>query len=321
MLVNVFGLVPVNITIDLCTILGGVLCPLPEYNFTGSDSISLPDNFGSRIPDIAFLIPDLEGYAQLTLIEVGTGDIKACVQATLANGLSTHQKSVEWTLGGITIFTLLASLWQSLSPTAVLPSRLLGMISLFQSIAASSLLDLDYPVVYRSFALNFAWALSLFSGRIQGAINNMRALTGGGLANSTTNSAVGFVDRKLSPFNSLLDTSSGVSGVYGLAARSLDSTLQKRDVVVVTSDSGNVLDSGLPIYVASMHVSAANAFMTVFLCTLILIAIALFVFGMGWASLFVMNRYRIGHQDNRSQFRHGYPSWVRAWTLRLASLS
>ncbi|KAE9401559.1 hypothetical protein BT96DRAFT_918699 [Gymnopus androsaceus JB14] len=325
LLVNVFGLVPVNITIDLCGILGGALCPLPEYNFTGSDSISLPDAFSSKvkIPGIAFKVPDLEGYAQLTLVEVGTGDVKACVQATLSNGLSTHQKSVEWTLGGITIFTLLVSMWQSLSPTAILPYRFLDMIALFQSIATSAMLNLDYPVVYRSYALNFAWALSLFSSggdRLQGAINNMRALTGGGLANSTTGSAVAFVDRQLSPFNSQLDSSSsgGLSSLYSIASRSLNSTtLQQRDVVVVTPESGNVLSEGLSIFVSSMNISAANSFMTVFLCTLMLIAIALFVFGVAWASIFAMERYRLGREDQRLQLRHTYPSWIRSWTLRL----
>jgi hypothetical protein len=57
--------------------------------------------------------------------------------------------------------------------------------------------------------------------------------------------------------------------------------------------------------------------MTVFLCTLILIAIALTVFGIGWASLFIMERYHLGREDQLLQFKHAYLSWVRAWTLRL----
>lgn len=32
---NVYGMRPVNITIDFCKALGNVLCPLPQYNFSG----------------------------------------------------------------------------------------------------------------------------------------------------------------------------------------------------------------------------------------------------------------------------------------------
>ncbi|KAF9071092.1 hypothetical protein BDP27DRAFT_1419378 [Rhodocollybia butyracea] len=298
-LVNAFGIDILNITLDLCGILGGALCPLPEYNFTGADSLSLPNQFSAKIPTIAFQVPDLEAYAQLTLIEVDTGDVKACVQATLSNGLSTLQPAVQWTMGSITIFTFLVALWQSLSPTSILPFRLLDLIFLFQSIATSALLDLNYPVTYRSFSLNFAWALSLFTsgdGGMQGAINNMRALTGGGLANSTSGSAVGFVNRKLSPYSTAV-SSGGITSLSSLARRSAGQLLQQR----------------IPIYVSSINISSANAFMTVFLCTLILIAIALFVFGAGWASIFA-----IGRQDQRLLLKQSYPSWVRAWTLRLS---
>ncbi|KIK67101.1 hypothetical protein GYMLUDRAFT_81706 [Collybiopsis luxurians FD-317 M1] len=317
MLVNAFGIDIVNITIDLCDILNGALCPLPEYNFTGADSISLPDKFSSKVPSIAFKVPDLEAFAQLTLVEVGTGNVKACVQATLSNGLSTHQTAVEWTTGGITLFALLVALWQSFSPTAVLPYRLLDLIYLFQSIATSALLDLNYPVTYRSFALNFAWALSLFSSStdsMQGSINNMRALTGGGLTNSTSASAVGFVNRKLSPFNTIASTG-GILSVSPLAKRTADLLLHRRDVAVVTAETDNVLQAGIPIYVSTINIAAANAFMTVFLCTLILIAITVFVIAVGWASLFVTERFQ--RQGHPSEHRRVYWSWVRAWVLRL----
>ena len=61
LLVNVYGMQPINLTIDLCTILGGALCPLPTYNFQGSQTLQLPDSvdISSRVPGIAYKIPDL----------------------------------------------------------------------------------------------------------------------------------------------------------------------------------------------------------------------------------------------------------------------
>src|ERR1700722_14018686 len=105
---------PVNFTINLCSILNGQLCPLPMYNFTGSDTIVLPSivDISKKIPSVAFKIPDLEAYAQLTLTEVGTGQVKACMQATLSNGWSAHQPAVDWITGLFALGVFLVALRQ-----------------------------------------------------------------------------------------------------------------------------------------------------------------------------------------------------------------
>ncbi|KAF8919972.1 hypothetical protein CPB85DRAFT_1429444 [Mucidula mucida] len=249
LLLNVYGIKPVNITIDLCNILGGALCPLPMYNFVGSDTLSLPSSvdISNNIPGIAFVIPDLEGYAQLSLNEVGTGALKACVQATLSNGWSMKQPAVSWTTAGITIATTAVAAWQSLSPNALLPFRLVDMLHLYQTIAASAFLNLNYPVVYRAYALNFAWALGLVhSTSMQSSIDSMRHRTGGNMANSTSNSAVEFVNRKYSPYNAVVTR--GLPSAYtpNFANYKIFST-----VATVTGTSSNVLDAGVPTYVNS----------------------------------------------------------------------
>ncbi|KAK7035296.1 hypothetical protein VNI00_012063 [Paramarasmius palmivorus] len=339
---NAYGMKPVNLTLDFCSILDGALCPLPIHNFSGHASLTIPDEFSDRIPSIAYKIPDLEAFAQLMLTERDTGDVKACVQATLANGWSTRQPAVEWTTGGITIATFLVALWQSRSPNSIIPFRLLDMISLYQTIATSAFLNINYPSLYRSFTLNFSWSMSLFTTRsaaVQNAINDMRARTGGGLANSTTESAVGLVNRKLSPFNDLIAAlpvqdsvteiaSSYYSRIYNAASNFTEPSdkiaglrLFAADadaVQTVTEDSSNVLQAGVPIYVNSLHIATANAFMTVFICALVLIAIALFVFGVAFAVLFAMEHYKLGQEDTRAKLRHSYGPFVRAWSLRLA---
>ncbi|KAJ8077113.1 hypothetical protein PM082_001541 [Marasmius tenuissimus] len=346
LLLNVYGMKPVNLTLDLCNVLGGALCPLPIHEFQGHDSLTIPEAFSSKIPGIAYKIPDLEAYAQFMLTETSTGDIKACVQATLSNGWSTHQPAVEWTTGGIAIATLLASIWQSPSPHAPLPFRLLDMLSLYQTIASTGFLNLNYPSVYRSFTLNFGWAMSLFASSrddVQDAINDMRARTGGGLANSTAASPVGLVNRRLSPFNAnfavpkadypplpefsntFISTLSSVAANHTSALSDVRlqelATSGPQDpgvVQVVTQDSSNVLQAGVPIYVNSLHIATANAFMTVFICTLILILITSFVFAAGYGVLIAMERFNLGQGDTRLRMRYAYPSLVKAWALRLA---
>lgn len=304
---------PLNITLDLCTILKGALCPLPMYNFTGADSITVPPKLGiaGRIPSIAFNIPDLEGFAQLTLTEITTGKVKACVQATLSNGRSAHQEAVEWTTGGVALAAFLAAGALSfLSPEAIVPFRFLELIYIYQSIASSALLNLNYPSVYRAFTLNFAWVMGLISSAdspVQFDINRMRHSTGGQLADISASAAVGFVNRKLSPFNSVVLLSDGAGSV------GMRETV-KGVVQTVTANSPNVLNAGIPIYVNMLGIATANAFMTVFIISLCLLAIAVAVLALGYL-IVLLSKRRKYRARQPSEF--DYMSFVNCWLLRL----
>ncbi|KAF8647083.1 hypothetical protein AX16_006917 [Volvariella volvacea WC 439] len=380
---NVYGLRPFNFSIDLCSIFSGALCPLPMYNFTGADSLRLPDSLGldGMIPSIAYRIPDLEGFAQLSLTD-SDGTVRACIQSTLSNGWSTHQPAVEWTTGGIAIgmfviaFGLTAAGFASSrtrtrtdtgsssaagagnkSPTIVsspmassspqtstssaptlspppssFPSRLLApipwlfleFISLLQLIASSCLLDLNYPSAYRGFTLNFSWSLGLIPmptpSAIQDSINNMRRATGGTVVDAS-GSAIEFVNRKLSPYNVLFGAiqtngfGGGVRPVYSnlmvnpttgeggydgvLGVHSYLGTSQTRpgDVQTVTESSANVLQAGVPIYVNSVGVTTPNAFMTVFLISLMLLAVVLALLALVGGVMWVVKRNGRGEKS------------------------
>ncbi|KAF8322277.1 hypothetical protein DL93DRAFT_2223864 [Clavulina sp. PMI_390] len=101
-IVNDYASTPVELVFDLCS-LTSVICPLPQYTFNGSATIPIPPSFASRIPSIAYVVPDLEAFVQLELWDNDTNEVVACIQATASNGWSTKMKSVEWTIGGISI--------------------------------------------------------------------------------------------------------------------------------------------------------------------------------------------------------------------------
>lgn len=155
------------------------------------------------------------------------------------------------------------------------------------------------------------------------------------MANASTGSAVGLVNRKLSPFNAEVQSQSLLStnfvnladfNEFASTANNSSTFTRFKDfsvagqVQTVTSASSNVLQAGLPIYVNTIHIATANAFMTVFICSLILAAIAIGVFGMLYLALLAMERFHLGKEDRRVHMRFVYPSFVRAWTLRLVSL-
>jgi hypothetical protein len=336
---NIYGMDPVNITIDLCNLFNGGLCPLPMYNFTGADTLTLPPSLAiPNIPAIVYKIPDLEGFFQLILTEVDTGVVTACIQATISNGRSAHQHAVEWATGSIALAALLSAGWYSFAyPEATVPFRFLELIYLYQSIASSSFLSLNYPSFYRAFSLNFAWSVGLIpSSTIQNSINRMRHLTGGHLADATDGSAVGFVNRKLSPYDDpdvLTKLSSReLASPFAKLSSSLDivTVPPLRDattggVQVVTTESSNVLQAGVPIFVNTIHIATANAFMTVFIFVLCMFAIAAIIFIMGYGSIFALDHIRERRNNREGSVSHPFScksfSFVRGWFLRLVCIS
>ena len=306
---------PVNLTLDICELFNGDLCPLPLYVFNGSETLTLPSSIkvSSEIPGIAYKIPDLEAFAQLTLTEVGTGQLKACIQSTLSNGWSTHQPGVSWGIGGLAFIALFSAAWQSFLPDSIAPFRLLDLLGLYQTIASSGFFDLNYPVIYRAFTLNFSWAMGLFSqsptSSIQTSITNMRHLTGGDLAGSTAGGSVALVNRRLSPYSAYAVPSHQVLSTNDASPAGLIPVV--REVQTVTAQSPNVLDAGVPIYANTIGIATANTFMTAFFSALILLAVALALLTIMYGVIALSSR-------NRSHWiKTRFPVVARSWLLRI----
>ncbi|TFK54409.1 TRP-domain-containing protein [Heliocybe sulcata] len=331
-----------NFTISLCDVLSGVLCPLPQYQLNGSETLQLPASvdLSSHLPGIAYVVPDLEAFAQLKLSDVNTGELKACVQSTLSNGWSTHQRGVEWATGGVALLALLSAASYSVFPESLAPFRFLDLIYLYQAIATSAFLDINYSSLYRAFTLNFSWAMGLFpmsaTSSIQNSINDMRHRTGGHLLDASDGGAVSLVNRRLSPYNqdfvlpeSLIAKANALPSMdfmQGLRSPSLPvngsaSVLAARDVATVTSSSDNVLQAGIPIYVNSIGIATGNAFMTIFFVVLIMIVVAAAALAIGYALAVFLSRSRWGQRASVVEFKDRYPSFARAWGLRLAFLA
>lgn len=328
--VNVYGTHPFNITVDLCSLAHGALCPLPMYNFVGEDSIPLSHylDVSSYIPTIAYKIPDLEAFVQLTLIEVGTGDVKACVQATLSNGWTTNDPGVAWATGALAFLAFISALWQSREPHSIAPCRLIDIIYLFQAIAASGLLDLNYPIVYRSFTFNFRWALGFFLGpSVQTAINDMRNRTGGHIDDATGN-ALALTNRRASPYNALgslptINITPFAEGAIfsrsgaapGLARLNDTLVLAMADVQTVTPT--NTIKQGIPIWLTTVGIPEQNAFMNVFFVTLILFGAASAIVAITYSLLRLLRRAGLGSSERFASVGFNRVAFVKSWLLRL----
>lgn len=340
---------PINTTLNLCSLFHGILCPLPQYNFTGWDTLQLPDSVKSSItdhlPGIAYVMPNLEAFAQLTLYKENTNEVVACLQTTVSNGWSARQYAVEWSTAALTLLALASAIWKSIASDALAlaPIRLLDFVVLLQTIAASGLLGLNFPSVYTAFTLNFSWILGLFpqsaTSGMQNSITHMRRLTGGDSSDASSGDSTAYVNRELSPYNMLAQPASLLESVKALpsldlrnaTARSLvkvgtsavnaTSRLAKAqaDVAVVTNDdSSDVLQAGIPIYVNTIGVATANAFMTVFLTTLIYTAVVLGFLGVAFALYVGVQRTAWGQRNVRrwKGLQDGFVPFAKAWGLR-----
>ncbi|GJN91192.1 hypothetical protein Rhopal_004210-T1 [Rhodotorula paludigena] len=219
-----YGIDAVNTTIDLCSLLGGILCPLPTYDFVGSATLPLPAEIGDSIdiPSVGYWIPDLEATAIVRLLRVEDNSEAACLRVDLSNGKTVKFASVSWALGGLAIgCVLLSALW-FLVGTLVYPSaailassaassphvnalwaslgrrkeRLFLLMSLLQFVATTGVLTVHYPIIYESYTSNFAWALGLIRvNPVITAIDDLRNSTGGNLTQlAGTSTLVGGTD-------------------------------------------------------------------------------------------------------------------------------
>ncbi|GAA5890628.1 hypothetical protein JCM8208_004941 [Rhodotorula glutinis] len=251
---DAYGIDAVNTTIDLCTLLGGILCPLPTYDFVGSATLPLPAEVGDSIdiPGIGYWIPDLEATATVRLLRVEDNSEAACLRVELSNGKTARFASVSWALGGVAIFcALLSALW-FLVGTLVWPStsvlassphanamwaslgrrkeRLLLFMSLVQFVATTGLLSVQYPRIYEAFTANFAWGLGLIRiNPVIRSIDRMRNATGGNLTQiAGTSTLVGGTDALKSIFSrdsvTLPSAPEVASAIFSELAKSISSS-------------------------------------------------------------------------------------------------
>ncbi|KEP50351.1 putative integral to membrane protein [Rhizoctonia solani 123E] len=299
---TVYGMQPLSLDLNLCQ-LASAVCPLPLYNFSGQGTLPIPSSFSSKIPTIGYTVPDLEAYAQLELLRVDTGEVAACVSATLSNGWSMRQPGATWSAVAVVLFSIVTSALWSLSKAKWSGIetghwaekelwRVVDVISFVQMIGISALLNLNYPSAYRAFAENFPWVL-LLTGPIpsQSAIDHLRQRTGARLGNDALPTDE-YVNRKLSPYNQALTLGAMESVVqnvdlgnnYGYSFSSMNTTelgvakssIEKRVFInPATVTAGDALPGGVPVYVNGAGVATANAFLGVFFEWLVIGAIML----------------------------------------------
>ncbi|THX02103.1 TRP-domain-containing protein [Aureobasidium pullulans] len=263
------------------------LCPVPAGSFAAQGNQSIPAEYASQIPSIAFNVPDLDGVAKLELFadDDDTKDL-ACVQSTVSNGKSMNVQAVTYVAAGMAGAALgisaLGAVVGGFHVGGASPSPTFGeTFGWFQGIATNGMLSVTYPTIYSSFAKNFGFSTGLIPwGRMQQTIDSFRSMTGGDL----TTDSYAFLQN-----STLVDASTGSN----LTKRGLDTMfLYARDfsasvngttaISQGSSDSGNSTTTeskpmhyvhGIQAYVEKLSIPQGNTFMTILLFFAIVIAV------------------------------------------------
>ena len=77
------------------------LCPMQTGTIPIETTITVSDSVVKAIPGIAYSVPDLDGQVFVYINSTSTGERIACLEASLTNSQTVHQKAVEWVVAVI----------------------------------------------------------------------------------------------------------------------------------------------------------------------------------------------------------------------------
>lgn len=248
---------------------------VPAGTFSARGEQTIPEEYISQIPSIAFSVPDLDSQARLELTAIEGGDQLACIQSSVSNGKTMAIPGVSYIAAGIAGAALAVSGLSALASagnagTATASPTFFEVMTWFQSMALNGMMSVELPGVYRSFASNFAFSTGLVSWEgMQVSIDKFRNSTGGNL----TENSVEFLKKA-----TLVHSDSGEK----LTRRAMDAVLlwarDELNTNVNGTETGEEEEGimhtvkGIQATTEQLMIPSANTFMTVLLIFAIVVA-------------------------------------------------
>ena len=294
LIVSAYGQQVYTKTFDPCDTGMPEMCPVPAASFASHGQQTIPEEYASKIPSLAFSVPDLDGNVRMEL-KNADGKNVACIQSQVGNGNTLNMPAIKYVAAGIAVAALALSAVSSVAagghPGATVSSPTFGeVIGWFQGMAQNGMLSVQYPQVYQSFTTNFAFSTGLVSwGTMQNSIDSFRQRTGGNL----TEDNYPYLKKNVTLVYENSDGNSTNSG-SGLFRRAFNTALvYARDGAEATIDgqstsfgkgagSGSNDDAankdqhfvkGIQAYVEELTIPQSNTFMTVLLVWAIVVAV------------------------------------------------
>lgn len=182
-----YGIKAVSQDVSLCDLKDYLLlCPLTSGHLDITYSQTISNDITSKIPGVAYTIPDLDARVRIVLYDLSTNDDLACVEATVSNGKTVQTKYAAWPIAAIAGLGLISSGVISVighsSTAAHIASNSMSLFVYFQSLAITSMLAVaKVPPIAAAWAQNFQWSLGIIRADFIQTIANWYLQSTGGL--------------------------------------------------------------------------------------------------------------------------------------------
>lgn len=275
------------------------LCPVPAGTFAAKGTQEIPKQFADLVPSIAFQVPDIAAMATLQLQSKESGEKVACIQSQVTNGKTANVPAVSYVAAGVAGVALVATGISaagavfagggaaagggSAGGMGTLSPSFTEVFGWFQGMAMNSMLSVNYPSVYRSFAKNFAFSTGLVQwDSMQRSIDSFRAATGGNLTENNVdflrNATLVFPDGSSDTLKPSVKRS--LQHFSAILARQIETSVDTTTPGSATPNATNPADpesirvavSGIQAYVQQLSIPSGDTFMTVLLIVAIIIA-------------------------------------------------
>ncbi|CZR61622.1 related to Calcium_related spray protein [Phialocephala subalpina] len=264
---SVYGYTFLRETLDPCTLGLSTLCPLSQIE-TSFDATytNISSSFISRIPGIAYQIPDLDAIVTVYLYDKTAPTVSlACVRLRISNLKTVNQVGVRWATGIIALIGFASSaLVSALGYTNTAAHMMLYALSLFsyfQAVAIIGLCGVPLPPIVQAWAQDMSWSLGIIKVHFLQKFATWYQLATGG-------------------HPSTILTTLGTKSVQ-VAKRSIEAahSLSQRSATIASTASGEYIVTGIDRVAYLENMEPTNLFFTSLTFYCIFVIFSLLVVG------------------------------------------
>lgn len=302
------------------------MCPMVAGNMDISSNLDISADVMSKIPGIAYTIPDLDATIRIKISDINTKQQLACVEAELSNGHTVQQKAVSWVTAVIAGMGLLASAITSglghSNTAAHVAANAMSLFGFFQAQAFFGMVAVPLPPIVAAWTQNFQWTMGIIRiGFIQRMATWYQRSTGGTpttfLSQLTTTSIE--VQKKMKRSLETSGTSMTRDAVHE-SARQLSKLMARSNAdnnQILSSTEQRVTLRGIKRVGFKAHIESTNIFFTgycFFIIFVLLVVIGVIAFKYICEALVKAGKMK---NDQFTDFRNGWQTVLKGILFRV----
>ncbi|KAF2707866.1 TRP-domain-containing protein [Pleomassaria siparia CBS 279.74] len=142
------------------------LCPMTASTIKLKSNLNdISPEIMSKIPGIAYTVPDLDATVRIRIRNATSNDVIACVEAEMSNSHSVDQKAVAWITAVIAGLGLVASAITSglghSNTAAHVAANAMSLFGYFQAQAFIGMTAVPLPPIVAAWTQNFQWSMGI----------------------------------------------------------------------------------------------------------------------------------------------------------------